>query len=323
MFFYKDQTCPVCNKAFQEGEDIVSCPICGAPHHRECWKSEGHCHFESTHGTKEQWTKQESSTQYTKKCPQCGLENVNTNTTCSQCGFPLAFQEPASPDASNPQPNETPDYREFAPFRVIRQDQFYGIPKETKIEGYEIEDIAAVVGQNKAYYLPTFKKLTETKKTAKWNWASFLLTPYWLLFRKNYIFASIVFFFEVLQTALLTYIERVKLSYLFMGSDTSMESIYNGFQTILETNSPHAKYIYLIAILSVISLAIRFLFGFFGNYLYMHNCFDKIQRQKDLYPDNYKSKLHQVGGISLTLACFGYLFCYLVPTLSEMILQLF
>ena len=40
---YQGVCCPVCGKPFQEGDDIVVCPECGAPHHRECYKSLGHC----------------------------------------------------------------------------------------------------------------------------------------------------------------------------------------------------------------------------------------------------------------------------------------
>ena len=29
-------TCPVCGETFQNGDDVVVCPECGAPHHREC-----------------------------------------------------------------------------------------------------------------------------------------------------------------------------------------------------------------------------------------------------------------------------------------------
>ena len=42
MDFYKYK-CPVCNKQFKESDDIVVCPDCGAPHHRECWEKEGKC----------------------------------------------------------------------------------------------------------------------------------------------------------------------------------------------------------------------------------------------------------------------------------------
>ena len=55
MFFYEGYTCPVCGEKFKESDDIVACPECGAPHHRDCWKKEGHCHFVADHGTDRQW----------------------------------------------------------------------------------------------------------------------------------------------------------------------------------------------------------------------------------------------------------------------------
>ena len=62
MFYYEGQACPVCGKAFEETDDIVSCPECGAPHHRACWLAAGHCHFADRHGTPEQWTRPEADT---------------------------------------------------------------------------------------------------------------------------------------------------------------------------------------------------------------------------------------------------------------------
>lgn len=40
---YKGVSCPVCGQEFKEGDDIVVCPECGAPHHRSCYKQLGHC----------------------------------------------------------------------------------------------------------------------------------------------------------------------------------------------------------------------------------------------------------------------------------------
>lgn len=106
MFFYEGCQCPVCGKPFQETDDIVVCPQCGAPHHRECWKQEGHCHFESSHGTGQQWKRPEPSpaspagTPATdpagpsantsaaggKTCPYCGYSNTQYAEFCSRCG---------------------------------------------------------------------------------------------------------------------------------------------------------------------------------------------------------------------------------------------
>jgi len=45
-FGYK---CQVCDNEFVKGDDIVVCPECGTPHHRECYNSLGHCVNESKH----------------------------------------------------------------------------------------------------------------------------------------------------------------------------------------------------------------------------------------------------------------------------------
>ena len=46
----KGQKCAVCGEEFTEADDVVFCPICGAPHHRECYASLGQCGLASEHG---------------------------------------------------------------------------------------------------------------------------------------------------------------------------------------------------------------------------------------------------------------------------------
>ena len=43
---YTGIKCPVCEKTFTKQDDVVVCPECGAPYHRECYQKEGHCIFE-------------------------------------------------------------------------------------------------------------------------------------------------------------------------------------------------------------------------------------------------------------------------------------
>lgn len=49
MADYTGIKCPVCDKPFQPGDDIVVCPQCGAPYHRECYQQEGKCKFDDLH----------------------------------------------------------------------------------------------------------------------------------------------------------------------------------------------------------------------------------------------------------------------------------
>lgn len=52
---YSGLCCPVCKIKFEEDDDIVVCPVCGAPHHRECYNRINHCAYEQFHGTESQW----------------------------------------------------------------------------------------------------------------------------------------------------------------------------------------------------------------------------------------------------------------------------
>ncbi len=41
--------CPVCRNRFREGDNVVVCPVCGTPHHRECYEKENKCGVEEYH----------------------------------------------------------------------------------------------------------------------------------------------------------------------------------------------------------------------------------------------------------------------------------
>ena len=40
---YKGEKCAACDKVFTDDDDVVVCPDCGSPHHRECYKAENKC----------------------------------------------------------------------------------------------------------------------------------------------------------------------------------------------------------------------------------------------------------------------------------------
>ena len=51
----ESKTCQFCHGILFEEDDIVVCPECGAPHHRECWQKAGKCALEEFHGTENQY----------------------------------------------------------------------------------------------------------------------------------------------------------------------------------------------------------------------------------------------------------------------------
>ena len=55
MIQYVGKACESCKKAFDENEQIVYCPQCGAPMHRECWEEKGGCPYSDRHSSGFKW----------------------------------------------------------------------------------------------------------------------------------------------------------------------------------------------------------------------------------------------------------------------------
>ena len=47
---------PYANKNSKKADDIVVCPDCGTPYHRECWKKVGVCVHQADHAAGFEWT---------------------------------------------------------------------------------------------------------------------------------------------------------------------------------------------------------------------------------------------------------------------------
>ena len=229
MFFYEGYTCPVCKREFKETDDIVACPKCGAPHHRECWKLEGHCHYAEDHDTPRQWKRPEEAAPAAsdpagpaapphpagKTCPHCGQQNTEFaefSAPAAAKSFPASDWTSSPPSGGNPYqapPSQPPyggqapygsaqppygqqvppygrpgGYGEYTPFRMPVFDPYGGVPHEETIEDVSAEDLVTFTGSNSAYYLPKFYKMSRGGSKCVWNWASFFLTPYWLLYRR-------------------------------------------------------------------------------------------------------------------------------------------
>ncbi len=70
---YKDIECSACSKKFDDNSDVVVCPVCGAPHHRECWIAAGKCAHEAEHASGYHW-----------EFPQIPIENDEDKKTTDE-----------------------------------------------------------------------------------------------------------------------------------------------------------------------------------------------------------------------------------------------
>ena len=52
---YENNICDGCKKKFSETDDIVVCPVCGTPQHRECYEKNGECVNAALHESGFSW----------------------------------------------------------------------------------------------------------------------------------------------------------------------------------------------------------------------------------------------------------------------------
>ncbi len=91
---YTGNICPGCGQPFTDNDDIVVCPDCGTPQHRECYEKENKCVSAHLHGENYTWqgvVNNEPSPvmerSETVSCPNCGYENPKGTAVCKQCGM--------------------------------------------------------------------------------------------------------------------------------------------------------------------------------------------------------------------------------------------
>ena len=163
MIFQKNEKCPVCDKFFTDNDDIVICPDCGTPHHRECYNSLGHCANSDKHS---------EGFEYEYISEQKDAESSLDDTVQGS-----VYYQPNGEDSRSDNENDTSPMPDF--MSQFKTDTAYDNSEET-IDGKKIGDVAAVVRTNTQRFIPKFKR----NKNISWNWSAFIFGPYYLFFRK-------------------------------------------------------------------------------------------------------------------------------------------
>lgn len=184
--FFEGNSCPECGLVFADGDDIVVCPECGTPHHRECWRARGGvCRNAELHGTDYVWQSQkpaepppgdeEEKPAETGAlvCTYCGESNPSDALSCFSCGAPILRRPGGKPFG------RTLELDEQIFMRGI------GCPPDTKIDGMSVRDAAMYVQQSAPRYIAKFLRSSEGGRLG-WNWAAFAFSPYWFFYRKLY-----------------------------------------------------------------------------------------------------------------------------------------
>ena len=153
---YEDYKCPVCNKQFTKDDDIVTCPECGTPHHRECYNLTGHCVNKGLHASGYSFLDEHKP--IIPEAPK--QHNANTGEY---------YAPPTDGNSNATNQNQGENQPTQMPFPTIQTIQF-DIPEykeQGEIDGVNINDIAATIRTNPQRFIEKFKGFSAKKSKIK------------------------------------------------------------------------------------------------------------------------------------------------------------
>ncbi len=171
MPLFENQTCPVCQRLFEADDDVVYCPECGTPHHRECYRLIGHCVNQGLHRTNYSYFEEHKAA-------------ADGDTAQLPGGFyiPSPSQQEKKGDTGESANGNTPRITMTAPSLLPEEYE----KSSEMIDGESVTDIAATVRASIPRFIGIFKKQSESGKKAGWNWSAFFFGSLYFLYRKMY-----------------------------------------------------------------------------------------------------------------------------------------
>lgn len=275
MANYTDLKCLVCGETFCENDDIVVCPVCGTPHHRECYKNIGHCVNLKWHEQNkiynvdeerekvedEEFSRMQKEDEENRKnapdinCPRCNAVNDSQAIFCNRCGAPLIKNTDGQ--ASSQNFGRGFFIGPFPPFAMHNPDD--------EIESIKIWKLSSVIRENSFKFISQFKNMTTRKKKTSFNFAAFIFSPFYFFYRKMYSIGIVTLILSILFDIPAT---------LLNFTNESLSKMM-GMTVTFGLNLTTAQYNLLsnIAYFSTIAASVlSVLCGLFANYFYLKKC---------------------------------------------------
>ena len=262
----KGSSCARCKAYLFEEDDIVFCPVCGAPHHRECYNSLGHCALEEFQGTYQEYSKIKEE--------------------------PKEQKEPT--DKKEPQ-------NIFPEERFIGFDFLGGVPADYEFENnVTAEDCKKFILANTHRYIPKFVGLNKKNKVS-WNWAAFLFPCGWTLSRKMYK-SGIIFGILILISSLLSF----PFNQTVMSAMPQEQMLYAEMASRIIEMLPEISVLSLVLAVTglILELGIRIYAALFSDYDYKKFVISSIKKIKT-ESDDIAFDFRKKGGLNPFLIVFG------------------
>lgn len=343
MFDYTGYECCSCGEKFTADDDIVVCPECGTPYHRQCYLKEGRCINDELHEKKISWRSANSAAADAVKCSKCGNTLGKEQLYCDKCGTPTEYykrengiNEPKDVFSMNENgegfsgSGQKQTMENLYPYMINYTDPLCGFnPDEDYGEGVTLKDIGDFVGTNTHYYLPKFRTMKLTGFKLSLNIPAMLFPEIYFANRRMPLLALLVLILKTIinipsaaaSMQMMLEDSRVKemmiQAYPFLSEAAERISeldLYSGFAGIAYNLS------------NILSWVVLFVCAGFANYFYYRHILSKsakIKAEAEQMGLNCSTLLRASGGTSAGLMILFIVLYFIMQYVSIAAVALF
>lgn len=271
MSRFTDKLCPICRERFTDNDDVVVCPECGTPHHRECYNKTGSCGVGGYHAEGFVWN---------GKLPD-ELETVRQEAPKDSFD-PHYAEYPTGAGAQDiPHSSGVPEIEELNGFpdqyfEFYREIRSMTIDEERGEDGVSGKELCHFAGKSIMHYAQAFSAFRKgiikdgKRQPVKIfiNVCSGFFMPIHQFYRRMDLLGILLLLVSAV-TALPEILLMYDVEYASIEFTAAMTSTLN-----------------MLAVLSnLISFAATILMCIFGDYLYYRFCVRRIKKIRSRYDD--------------------------------------
>lgn len=349
---FNGMQCVSCKNTFTENDDVVVCPTCGSPHHRDCWLNEGKCANSALHEEGFVWKMPEENSEKPEEkkeapeitetefrfkngekailCPYCSTVNYGNDAFCMKCRRPFVQTDSFAPN------NGEPEQYQMNNDTLFFYQSLGGLRPETEIDGIPVLEYADYIGEKKSgRYIRKFATMDRYSRKASFSICAFLFGPIWYFYRKLFKEGVVYLLISLILTGVYawgSYNEPTKLMYeelgtcfpAIMSGEMSLEE-YNEYITELEEKyskyelSKTDKIKTAVANISyMLNLGVMLAFALAADYFYQRKIKKEILQTRTECQDmfTYRQALRLKGSVSVggaAIAAALSLILYFLP----------
>lgn len=306
--------CEGCGKPLTLRDDIVVCPDCGAPYHRDCYEKLGVCLHSAAHKAGYEW-KFPYKDEELRTCPSCGELTLRSEQRCRCCGA-LMTEESAEPSrrAGGSAGSGSFDYDRFYaqnlrpdsgnPEAYVRRSFQAAFGKDGLMDGISYNDWSAYIGPSASSYMAGFSRMQLQHSKVSMSFSALLFGSFYFFYRKAWKPAFAFMTAELLLTV------PTMLAMMQISGSSLMPSISSSTLIILSRAA---------SALSFVLMVVR---GLYAKWLYRKSSVARIQRIQKEFPDPEKRRavLSAQGGVSLAAVLGAFVLLMLIGSVSSLLL---